>query len=176
MPLVVEKTEEQDIPRLLDILYAAFHDDPWDQIMFPRVPPPEARMASTKRWQHEISVDPHTSVIKVVDTDQNDEIIAFARWHIYRTERPESEWKDARPREWDEGTNIDAANAFLHAVRQKRQKIMAGKPHFCTSASTHSRKRKLIVTSRSEYVGYGPKAPSPGRRPIVDTMGHTSCG
>ena len=141
MPLVVEKAEERDIPRLLDILYAAFHDDPWDRIMFPQIPPPEARMPTTKRLQHDISVDPTAFFLKVIDTERNNEIIAFARWNIYRNERPESEWKVAPPREWDEGTNVDAANEFINAIRQKRQKIMAGKPHLCTLALTYFSER-----------------------------------
>ena len=49
--------------------------------------------------------------MKIVDTDLN-ENIAFARWHIHRTERPESEWKGAEARGWDEGTNVEAANEF----------------------------------------------------------------
>ncbi|KAL6721892.1 hypothetical protein ACLMJK_000997 [Lecanora helva] len=131
MPLVLEQAEERDIPRLLDIMYAAFHDDAWNRIMFPTIPPSNGRTASINRYRHEISNNPNVSIVKVVDTDQDGEIIAFARWNIYRTERPESEWKDATSRDWDEGTNVDAANEFFNGIREKRQNLMAGKPHFC---------------------------------------------
>lgn len=100
MPLVVQKAQVADIPRLLDIFYHAFHDDPLDRIMFPQIPSPDARMGSTKRWVHEISADPNMSFIEVVDTDRDDEIVAFARWHVFRTERPEGEWMDMTHREW----------------------------------------------------------------------------
>lgn len=127
MPLVVEFAHENDIQRLLDILYAAFQD-PWDQIMFPRVPGPEERIASMARWRDEILINPNIKFLKVVDTDL-DEIIAFARWHIYRFERPEREWEDAPSRSWDEGTNVDAANEFYYAIHETRKKIMSGKAH-----------------------------------------------
>ncbi|KAK4696953.1 hypothetical protein P7C71_g1051, partial [Lecanoromycetidae sp. Uapishka_2] len=94
MPLVIEMAQEGDIQRLLDIVYAAFEHDSWHQIMIPQIPGPEQRTASIARWRDEILVDPDTTVLKVVDTDLN-EIIALARWHIYRFQRPESEWKGA---------------------------------------------------------------------------------
>lgn len=56
-------------------------------------------------------------------------------WHsqggIYRAERPENERMDVTPREWDEGTNVDAANEFHNAVRAKRRKFMQGQAHCC---------------------------------------------
>ena len=131
MPLVVQKAQEADIPRCLDIMYAAFSNDPWDRIMYPQTPPPNARGNSTRRWRYEILEDPHITVLKVVDTDEKDEIIAFGRWHVYRNERPESEWKNMAPRDWDEGTNVEAANAFYSAIRQTRKKFMKGDPHCC---------------------------------------------
>lgn len=129
MPLLLEKAREEDIPRLLDIMYAAFHGDPWERVMFPQVPPPDARDASTERWRNEILNEHRITVLKVVDADSNHEIIAFARWHIYKSERPDSEWKGEARREWDEGTNVEAANTFFDGIRQRRQKVMAGRPH-----------------------------------------------
>lgn len=136
MPLVMEKAQEGDIPRLLDIFYAAFHDDPWDNIMFPQVPPPEGRTASTQRWRYEMCVNPDIYFMKVVDSDKDNEILSFARWIIYRTERPENEWMDMTPRDWDEGTNVDAANEFSTAVHAMRQKVMEGRPHCCKRERT----------------------------------------
>ena len=130
MVLIVEKAQEVDIKRLLDIMYAAFSKDPWDRIMYPQIPGPEARGASIERWRDEISINPNMRFIKAVDTDVG-EIIAFARWNVYEVERPESEWKNIRVRGWDTGTNIEAANEFYNAIREKRQAIMGGKPHCC---------------------------------------------
>lgn len=158
----MQEALEADIPRMLDIMYAAFHDDPWDRIMFPQVPPPESRTASTKRWRHEISGDPHVTVLKVVDTDKGNEIIAFARWHIYRDKRPESEWKSVAPRDWDEGTNVEAANAFFGAIREKRQKVMKGDPHCCRINIQCPLASSCLLTydilNRSQYAGCRPQA------------------
>ena len=136
MPLITDKAQEADIPKLLDIMYTAFADDPWDRIMFPQIPPPDRRGLTIARWRDEVSVDPHTAFMKVVDTDLN-ESIAFARWHIYRTERPESEWKGAEARGWDEGTNVEAANEFYYKIHEKREKVMGGKPHCCKGQQKH---------------------------------------
>ena len=128
MVLIVERAQETDIQRLLDIMYAAFSKDPWDRIMYPHIPAPEARGASIERWRDEISIDPTMHFMKVVDTDIG-EIIALARWNVYEVERPESEWKSTKPRNWDIGANVEAANEFYNAVCESRQSVMGGKPH-----------------------------------------------
>lgn len=128
MVLIVEKAQEADIQRLLDIMYAAISKDPWDRIMYPQIPGPEARGTSVERWRDEISANPTMHFMKAVDTDRG-EIIAFARWNVYEVERPESEWTITDPRNWDVGTNVEAANEFYNAVCEKRQKVMGGKPH-----------------------------------------------
>ncbi len=61
MPVVLQKVREEDIPHILDILYAAFDDEPFDRIMFARILAPEARAALTNRLRSEISTDPHLS-------------------------------------------------------------------------------------------------------------------
>lgn len=77
--ILIEKVQEGDIARLLDILYAALHDDSWNQIMLPQITPQDGRLASTKRWRNEISVDPNKYFMKVVDTANDHDIVAFAR-------------------------------------------------------------------------------------------------
>ena len=137
MPLVLREAQEADIPRCLDIMYNAFSKDPWDRIMFPQIPPPSARGNSTRRWRHEILEDPCVTFLKVIDTDISDEIISFGKWHVYTKERPESEWKRITLGDWDEGTNVEAANAFFGGMRLKRQKLMKGDPHCCKQKRPH---------------------------------------
>lgn len=98
--------------------------------MYPQTPPREARTASAERWREEISANPALRFLKVVDTNVG-EIIALARWSVYESERPESEWKRKFRRDWDEGTNVDAANEYMNALMEKRQKVMGGCPHCC---------------------------------------------
>ena len=98
MAIIVQKAQEADIQRLLDIMYAAFSEDAWNRIMYPVIPGPEARGVSIERWRDEISTNPTIRFIKAVDTDL-DEIIALARWNIYEVERPENQWKTSKPRD-----------------------------------------------------------------------------
>ena len=130
MVVILQKAQKADIQRLLDIMYAAFSKDPWNCIMYPQLPGPDARGASIERWRDEILTNPTIHFIKAVDTEL-DEIIAFALWNIYETDRPESEWKSMTPRNWDAGTNVEAANEFYSAVCEARQKFMCGKRHCC---------------------------------------------
>ena len=128
MVIIIQKAQEADIQPLLDIMYAAFSNDSWNRIMIPEIPGPEDRGNSIERWRDEISTNPTVRFMKAVDTDFN-EIIAFARWNIYEVERPESEWKTIKPRNWDVGTNVGAANEFHNAMHEARQTFMGGKPH-----------------------------------------------
>ena len=130
MVIIVQKAQEVDIQRLLDSMYAAFSGDSWNRIMYPELPGPEARGAYIQRWREEISTNPTMRFMKAVDTNL-DEIIASARWDIHVVERPESEWKITKPRNWDMGTNLEAVNEFYNAVCESRQIIMGGKPHCC---------------------------------------------
>ncbi len=130
MPLVLDKAVETDIDRMVEVMYAALSEDPWDRIMIPKTPGPKQRTNSVERWTKEMLTNTSSLIMKVVDTDL-DEIIAFARWDMYKSERPESEWKKQETREWDEGTNVKAANAFMFGIIEKRQRVMGGKAHCC---------------------------------------------
>lgn len=130
MPLILAPATEGDIERIIEVMYAAFATDAWDRIMVPHIPAPNARSHTIERYQRQMRSDPTVSIMKVVDTDL-EQIIAFASWNIYKCERPESEWKHEPKREWDKGTNVDAADTFIAAAVEKRHKIMGGKAHCC---------------------------------------------
>ena len=143
MPLILEKAVEADIERMIEVMYRAMSEDPWDRIMFPTTPEPNNRTNSITRWKNEMHTNPTQWLMKVVDTDLN-EIIAFARWNIFRQERPESEWKKQEKRQWDEGTNVEAANAFMYAIIEKRQRVMGGKAH-CRKENRAGRQCRLLT-------------------------------
>ena len=132
MSIIVEEAQEADIQRMMDIMYAGFSNDPWNRIMYPETPPPESRGPSVERWRHDMSSNPTVRFMKAVDTDTST-TIAFARWSIYEVERPGSEWKTIKPRHWDIGTNVEAANEFYNAVCEARHASMGGTPHCCKS-------------------------------------------
>ena len=130
MVLVLEKASEADIERLIQVNYITMASDPWYRIVFPTIPSASDRKPSIERWEKDMRTNASVMVMKVTDTEIQ-EIVAFAKWYVYKTERPESEWKKEEKREWDAGTNMEAGDAFLTAVCEKRQRIMGGKAHCC---------------------------------------------
>lgn len=92
MPLIVRKAIIADVDRLAECLYAAFLEDPWGRVMFPKQPHPSADTPTKRRYRKQIESDSEISIMKVVDTDI-DQMVGFARWEMYLEERPESEWK-----------------------------------------------------------------------------------
>ncbi|KAL9114194.1 MAG: hypothetical protein Q9187_007512, partial [Circinaria calcarea] len=124
MPLLLQPVVEADAPRLPDIQFAAFGEDPFMAIMFPQTPSDDSKQKAVERTYTDFK-DPYITLMKVVDTDLDNTIVAFARWHIYRLERPESEWNTEKKRDWGQGINVDVADAFFTAIQQKRKRIMA---------------------------------------------------
>lgn len=102
MPLIVKPAAETDIPRILEIHDAAFAHDSWQRIMKPNMPPPHSRIKAIERFRNEFRHDPAAHFLVAEDKDR-DELVAFAKWNVYKTERPESEWKKKPDIEWDEG-------------------------------------------------------------------------
>ena len=174
MPLVLEKAVEADIERMIEIMYRALSEDPWDRIMFPTTPEPTNRTNSITRWTKEMHTNPTQSLMKIVDTDLN-EIIAFARWSIFKHERSESEWKKEDNRKWDTGTNVEAANAFLSAIIEKRQMIMGGKAHCCKETQAGCQCRMLICLHSIGHVDDSPRTSSQGGRQDAGAMGYCFC-
>ena len=130
MPLVVLEVVEADTSRITEIWAAAFHKDPIHNAMFPKGTTPET-MAKMKSNSIQELRDPSIKYMKVVDTDHENEIIAFGKWHIYRQERLESEWNVLDSRDWGRDVNQEVSEAFFAELGARRKKFMAGKPHAC---------------------------------------------
>ena len=96
--------------------------------MFPVPPTPEMK-AKVGARNRRLLQDNTTAFMKVVDTDCNNEMVGYAKWSIYKHERPESEWAKQEKREYGEGVNVKAFEFFINALGEKRRKIMAGRPH-----------------------------------------------
>ncbi|KAL9613546.1 MAG: hypothetical protein Q9167_001931 [Letrouitia subvulpina] len=113
---------------MLQINDAAFAQDPWQRIMKPNMPPPHIRVKAIERFRKDFRHDPAVHFLVVEDTDKN-ELVAFAKWNVYKTQRPESDWKKEPEIEWDEGANDAAIKSFLDGILRGRQKIVGGKAH-----------------------------------------------
>jgi hypothetical protein len=132
MSLIIRKAAIEDVDRLTECIYAAFLEDPWGRIMFPKQPHPSADTPTKRRYRRQIESDSGISIMKVIDTDI-DMMVGFARWEMYLKERPESEWKTdiKAKREWDEETNVEAAEALVTEVSRVEERVVAGSPHCC---------------------------------------------
>jgi len=132
MPFVIRKAAVEDVDCLTECLYAAFLEDPWGRIMFPQRPHPSADTPTKRRYRRQIELDAEISIMKIVDTEI-DKMVGFARWEMYLKERPESEWQTdiKAKREWDEGTNVEAAQALVSELSRIEARVVAGSPHCC---------------------------------------------
>ena len=83
-----------------------------------------------KRYRKLITSEPNVHVMKLVDTDTN-MMAALARWEMNYHVKTEDEWDSKAKREWDEGTNVAAADALIAAVVERDREYMDGKSHCC---------------------------------------------
>ena len=128
MPLLIQPVVDADVERTVEIQFAAFAPSLWNQIMFPDPLNPDMKAKISERNRRMLH-DPVIAFMKVVDTDRNNEMIAYSRWSIYKYERPESEWAKQEKRNYGEGVNVEAFESFINALGEKRRKILAGKPN-----------------------------------------------
>ena len=135
MPLLLRKGREADLNRIVTVQNATFDGDPLMQILFPGQRSTDAIAKALKLYGKDME-DPRITFMTVVDTDDDDRIIGFAKWHIYKRERAEEEWAKEEKREWGDGTNVAAADELIGGIFEKRRRIMAGKPH-CRKENTN---------------------------------------
>jgi GNAT superfamily N-acetyltransferase len=96
---------ESDIPRLMEIQFLAFAQEPADQLFNgPDTAP--SRQKAGARLQNQMRIDPSLHTIKVVHTETEASpaaptttgpeatttTVGFCMWHIYAHPRPEVEW------------------------------------------------------------------------------------
>ncbi|MCJ1258141.1 hypothetical protein MMC24_005972 [Lignoscripta atroalba] len=128
MPLQLQKGNETDLDRIYTIQTAAFAEDDLGQILFPGEITEDAKTRAIERARKDMR-DPDITYMLAVDTDLDSQIVGFGKWHIYKHERPESEWKKVQKRDWGEGANVAAADEFFGAIQEKRARIIGGAAH-----------------------------------------------
>lgn len=134
MPLTLSLANEEDLPKIVNVQFAAFASDEIQRFMYPFPTPPPTFEQALIRARIDFP-RPECAFVKVMDTDIG-ELVAFAKWLIYKHERPEEEWNKQEKRTWAEGTNAELANEFIGAINEKRRKIMKGTPHCCRCSVT----------------------------------------
>ncbi|KAI2619375.1 acyl-CoA N-acyltransferase [Hypomontagnella submonticulosa] len=126
MPLELKPATEADAKRAAIIERDAYAPNPFSRILFPGPFPPEALDGRAGFLATELKEDSTTRWLKVVDTDlpEDEQMIAFAKWHIY-TEKP----KPTAPRTFGPGCNVEACEMLFPGIAAQRMRILGDKPY-----------------------------------------------
>src|SRR6266536_4029318 len=123
MPVKLVDAEDGDLLQIARIETAAFSPIEHSLVLFPGGGTPDAAEKRAERIRNEWKEDPSMRLINAVDTETG-EIIGAARWHVYLTERPESEWtKNDVPDDWGPGANSPACVALFGAIHESRKRL-----------------------------------------------------
>ena len=112
---------------------ASFADSPLTPILFPNGKSPESQDACVEtllqQWQDNTSC----RHVKVIDSDLNDKIIAFARWYIFVGDDVKFIKTDPAERNSTPGSNQAAAGEFFGGLQKIRARLLGKSPHCCKS-------------------------------------------
>ncbi|KAJ1331436.1 [ribosomal protein S18]-alanine N-acetyltransferase [Microdochium nivale] len=152
MPLQVCPATEADAGRLAEIERDAYAGNPFTPFLFPGPMPQPSAGAGVGRaaeLAEQMRTDATARWAKVVDGDtqkqqqrqqqQPEQIIAFAKWHVY----DEAASKPAG-RTFGAGCNIEACEALFGGLAEMRGRTMEGKPcvylHLLQTDPAHQRR------------------------------------
>lgn len=133
MAFSVAKAGEADIPRLMDIQFAAFAQEPADQMLNGKNTP-ENRVKAGARLLNQLHVDPSLHLMKSVHTvpgSRTETIVGFCQWHIYDKPRPRDEWMKEHEMlncSWLPDGQREKARAGMLALFDGRRR-MEGRPY-----------------------------------------------
>lgn len=127
--LVVRRALETDIDRLMEVQFSAFENDPYHEALFPG--PHHSPLVRKTAGERTLEDWRNTAVqdIMVCANAQTGEILGFAAWCFYLSERPKEKWEKMPSITWAEGEEKKQAEAFLGATARMRRKIWEGRPH-----------------------------------------------
>ncbi|KAK5950195.1 hypothetical protein OHC33_008663 [Knufia fluminis] len=134
MPLTVRPCTPHDLPRAVAVEKSAFASNPFTPILFPGPFPADALEFRLQEMASQMTDDPTTRWLCVVDTDRPgpteqglrgecDEGIAFAKWNLYIESSP-----GARPmRKFGEGCNVEACEMVFGGLARQRERCLGGR-------------------------------------------------
>ena len=129
MPLKLLLAEPGDLPLIVQLQNQSFADSPVTPILFPGGHSQSSQDASVEtllqKWQDR-SACWH---VKVIDTDLDDKIIAFARWYIFVGEEVKFIKTDPNEPQNRPGSNPAAAHEFYGGLVRIRAKLLGKNPH-----------------------------------------------
>ena len=128
MPLIVEPIRQEDIPQCVEIRTSSL-----GLLVIGRPPPyPSFKTEQISSIENNLLNSKHVHFMKVVDTEQENEILAFAKYEVYEHGRPDLE-RLAQPASRSD-FEIDEFGALREAAHDyfcKRNGEMGKHPHIC---------------------------------------------
>ncbi|KAI1213975.1 acyl-CoA N-acyltransferase [Annulohypoxylon truncatum] len=126
MTLELQPATEADARRSAEIEGAAYASNAFNEILFPGPHPPDALDGRAKGLIAELHNDVTTRWSKVIDTDlpEDEQMIAFAKWHIQAEPLKPSPLRDFGP-----GSNAEACELLFGGAKQQRLRFWGDKPH-----------------------------------------------
>jgi hypothetical protein len=129
MPLKLLLAEPEDLRRIVQIEKESFADSPLTPIFFPNGTSQDSEDRSVedylKQWQENAAC----RHVKIIDTDLDDKIIAFARWFIFIGDDVKFIKTDPNERQSPAGSNQAAFRDFSGGLLEIRAKLLGRQPH-----------------------------------------------
>ncbi|KAK3335942.1 hypothetical protein B0T19DRAFT_436759 [Cercophora scortea] len=134
----IREATRADLSEILDVHFEAFGPDPMNQLMYPAgvtenaremfghsLFPPESEAAADENKHGETRIFVAELLADDTADDVPVEIVAYAKWQIFRHERPETEWNVEDPpmttEILGEGVDAEVYNAFLGGMHRVRK-------------------------------------------------------
>ncbi|KAH8675775.1 putative GNAT family acetyltransferase [Xylariales sp. PMI_506] len=132
MPLELKSVVPGDAYRAAEIEALSYAPNSFTTLLFPGPMPENAREMRAQGFIKEIEEATTLRCLKVVDTDLADgpeQMVAFARWHIYLEPQTPSPPSATTSRAARPGCNDEACDMLFGGIELRKQEIMGGKPY-----------------------------------------------
>ncbi len=138
MPLMTVDATEDVIPEMMRIEDAAPQGSMVEKVLFPDGRSPE--LLEIHGQGNLKQAREHHSVrnIKVIDTDHEDEVIAFIRWQIYFGEKTQYIKTNMHSTSGQLGADPADMALWNRTVRRKRIEPIGSTPHCCETTTTRA--------------------------------------
>lgn len=150
----VRKATPADKDAISDIHFDAFDDNVMSQLMYPNGPsddskakfrarlfpdsPPKDDAKNGEGFLYVAELLPEDG-----PADGSGEVVAMAKWTLYREQRPEEEWKTeeftATRDMFGEGAELDVVNAFIGEMHRVQRDLAKGEASLCKCHPPHHR-------------------------------------
>ena len=128
MPLTLTQAAREDIPRLVQILFQAFANDPLLMACYPATPANHTWWVQTilTQMQH-----PSTFIMKITD-DETGETVSFAKWLLHQESGDGENASGAvQPTNPSPDMNVPACQRLAEAQYKMRSSLLSARSHIC---------------------------------------------